>query len=137
MCFWWLSFIYCSVHCLWPWNIPILQNALVLYAKIQLKLRKDEAEESPLLQQFFDMVVKELDQDIILAVFSSWWVAICHMVFLISITWNLIILMFEGMIRVASWQALKKDWWSLQLMLYIRSGYKDSVVWFFNLLIEI
>lgn len=43
-------------------DVFLLQNALVLYARIQLKLCRSSADGSPLVEQLFDVVGKELDQ---------------------------------------------------------------------------
>lgn len=39
-----------------------MQNALVLYARIQLKLCRSSADGNTLVEQLFDVIGKELDQ---------------------------------------------------------------------------
>lgn len=54
--------------------IFLLQDALILYAKLQLNLTRGGADGSSLVEQLLDVVCKDLDQSNISSTGVPWWV---------------------------------------------------------------
>lgn len=121
------------VYYIWNAHIFLLQDALILYAKLQLNLTRGGADGSSLVEQVLDVVCKDLDQSNISSTGVPWWVfyslsdllLFCQVI-IAGVFWYALIDVYNlcsgvmqlRMISLGLWVVHSVVWWNLQLLYF-------------------